>query len=265
MMPAAVMLLTVGLCSASKPLEIIAHRGASQDAPENTRAALRLAFQQGADASECDVHLTSDGRLVVIHDADTERTAGIKHIVARTAFDELRQLDVGRWKDPRFAGERIPTLAELLADMPAGKRLFIEVKCGPEALPELFRTLDASKLPTQDLPIITFHTPVLQALKRQRPRHPAYWVVNLEPKNGPRPQVADLIRQALASKADGLDLSASAHLTPQDAQAITQAGLKFYVWTVNDLPTAQRMVELGVDGITTDRPGWLREQLQGRR
>src|SRR3954469_20934435 len=74
---------------------IVGHRGASHDAPENTLAAFKLAWAQGADGIENDWYLTSDGKLICSHDADTERTAGVKHVIKDTPFDELRKLDVG--------------------------------------------------------------------------------------------------------------------------------------------------------------------------
>ena len=84
---------------------ITAHRGASDDAPENTLAAFRLAWQQGADAIEGDFRLSGDGVVVCIHDADTARTCGVKLPVADTPLARLRQLDYGRWKGEGFAGE----------------------------------------------------------------------------------------------------------------------------------------------------------------
>ncbi len=83
---------------------IVGHRGASHAAPENTLAAFDLAWQEGADGAEGDFRLTRDGRIVCIHDEDTERTAGKKLVVATTTLAELQQLDVGSWKDPRYAG-----------------------------------------------------------------------------------------------------------------------------------------------------------------
>ena len=109
--------------SAADPrVEIVAHRGASHDAPENTLPALRLAWEQGADASEFDVYLTKDGRVAVIHDKDTKRVAAVDKRVADQTLAELKALDVGRWKAPRFAGTTVPTLEEMLADVPDGKQ-----------------------------------------------------------------------------------------------------------------------------------------------
>ena len=120
-------------------MEIIAHRGASHDAPENTLAAIRLAWQQEADAVEVDVQLSKDGKLVVIHDDNTKRSGRFARKVNAQTLDELRKLDVGRWKGKRWAGEKIPTLAAVLATVPDGKRLFVEFKCGPDGIPEFKR------------------------------------------------------------------------------------------------------------------------------
>src|SRR5687768_9550612 len=94
---------------------IIAHRGASHDAPENTLAAFKLAIEQGADGFEADFYLAKDGRVVCLHDPDTKRVAGKKLLVREASFAELRALDVGIWKGPQWKGERLPTLEEVLA------------------------------------------------------------------------------------------------------------------------------------------------------
>src|SRR5438445_6957075 len=110
-------------------MEIIAHRGASYDAPENTLASVKLAWEQKADAVEIDVHLSKDGSIVVIHDANTSKVAGVRKRVSDQTLAELKGLDVGRWKGPKWASERIATLDEVLATVPERKRLFIEIKC----------------------------------------------------------------------------------------------------------------------------------------
>src|SRR6187402_1705451 len=85
----------------AKAQNIVAHRGASYDAPENTLAAFKLAFEQGADGVEADFYLSSDGEIVCCHDKDTQRTAGVKHVINKTPLKVLRTLDVGRWKNKK--------------------------------------------------------------------------------------------------------------------------------------------------------------------
>ena len=239
------------------PVEIIGHRGASWDAPENTVVALKLAWEQQADGAEFDVYLTQDGKIVACHDKDTKRTAGVSKLIAETSLAELRKLDVGTWKNIKFAGERIPTLEEMLATMPAGKKVYIEVKCGPEIVPELDRVLQATRLKSAQTPVICFNADVIAAVKKLRPDLPAYWLVSLKEDT-----TADsLITKAQEIRADGLDLSANARLDQAFATKIRSAGLRLDVWTVNDPAVARRMAQIGVQGITTDRPAWLREQL----
>jgi glycerophosphoryl diester phosphodiesterase len=117
-----------------RPL-VVAHRCGSAVAPENTLAALRTAVLQGADAVEVDVLPSRDGHPVVHHDDRLSRTAGVDAAVWDLDLAELRALDVGRWFAPAFAGERIPTLQEVVAALPAGVRLVADFKHGEERFP----------------------------------------------------------------------------------------------------------------------------------
>src|SRR5439155_11791694 len=122
-------------------------------------------------ACELDIHLTKDGKLIVCHDDDTERTSGkrVKLILKDHTLDELRDIDVGSFKDAKFAGEKMPTLDEVLASIPNGKRLFIEIKCGPEAVPALVKAIErAGKSPRQTV-IISFNGDALAAAKQKLP------------------------------------------------------------------------------------------------
>ena len=236
---------------------LIAHRGASHDAPENTLAALRLGYEQGAEAAECDVHLTRDGRIVLHHDADTGRSAGRRQAVAAQSLAELRSLNVGqwgRWHGTSFC-EPIPELSEALDLVPAGKRLFVELKVGAEILPELERVLHASGLAPGQLALITFDLPTARAAKQRLANHEVCWIAE------PPAKLDDLIAGAKSAGLDGLDLS---HRYPIDmtfARKVHAADLKLYTWTVDDPVVARAETAAGVDGITTNRPGWLRHQL----
>lgn len=254
--------LTLGL-AAPPAVEIVGHRGASYDAPENTVASVKLAWDQKADAAEFDVYLSKDGKIVVLHDRNLKRTAGIDKNVTDLTADELTKMEVGRWKGDRFAGERLPMLEDVLATVPAGKRVFIEVKCGPEIVPELDRVLKSTQLKPKQTAIISFNADVVAASKTARPDLKAYWIVSIAPKkNQPAPTAAELIAKAKAIHADGLDLSATpAVLTADFAKAVKAAKLELLVWTVNDVELARKMVAIGVEGITTDRPQWLRARL----
>lgn len=241
-------------------MEIIAHRGASHDAPENTLAAARLAWSQGADALECDVQLTSDGRLAVIHDADTRRVSRSPHVIAETPLAELRALDAGSWKEPRFAAERIPALDELLALVPAGKRLFVELKNGPEAVPELVRCLARCTLVPTQVVVISFQLEAARAAKRALPRCEVCYLAERD-AHGVAPALDAIIGAACAAELDGVDLEAEWPVDARLVQRVHDAGLKLYVWTVDAAARARELAAAGVEGITTNRPGWLRGQL----
>lgn len=257
---ALAVLLTLPVVSQSA--EIIGHRGASFDAPENTVASFKLAWEQKADGAELDTYLTKDGKIIVIHDNNTKRTTGNDLKVVEHSLADLRKLDAGRWKDPKYVGEKLPTLEEMLATAPPGKKVYVEVKCGPEIVPELNRVLTAAKLKPELTPVISFNAEVIAAMKKARPDVPGYWIVSIKPKkDGKAAKAQDLIAKAKQIKADGLDLSADDVLDKGFASKVKGAGLRLDVWTVDKPDVAKRMIELGVDGITTNRPLWLREQL----
>lgn len=223
---------------------VIAHRGASAEAPENTLAAVKLAWQQGADAVEVDVYCTADGQIVCSHDGSTKRTAGVDLAIAQTTFAELRKLDVGKWKGPQWAGERIPTLAEVLDTIPAGKRLFVEIKSGPDTVPDILAVLRIYPHPHR-LVGISFGAGVIEAVREQYPRLYTCFLCAAGPQ---------AVEQARKLNAHGLDVQMSDAVNEGFAQACRAAGLGLYVWTVDDLAVAKRAAGLGVDGITTNRP-----------
>ncbi len=267
---------------ASPPLPLItAHRGASAEAPENTLAALRLGFAQGADAVECDVRLTRDGEIVLLHDASTRRTADRALLAAESTLAELRSLDAGAWKGREWSGERIPVLAEAIALVPSagiiqlgggaawrgpgqlkdpgsGCRLLIEIKCGSEILPGLARVLRASGRPPSTFLVMSFDLTVAAAAKRLLPEIETHWIVEA---GAPREQVDRLVARARAAGLDGLNLDRRFPLGADCVRAIHDAGLRLHVWTVDSAAPARRLALAGVDSITTNRPGRLRAQL----
>jgi glycerophosphoryl diester phosphodiesterase len=196
-----------------------------------------------------------------MHDATTKRTAGVDKKVVDQTLAELQQLDVGSWKDKRFAGERIATLAEALAAIPAGKRAFIEVKCGPEIVPELKRVISAAKLKSEQMAVISFNAEVIAGTKAALPDTKAYWLVDPKPNKEPVWTADKLLAKAQQIKADGLNLSAQPIVTAEFIARMKSEKLPVYVWTINDAEVAKQMQSAGVLGITTDRPQWLREQL----
>jgi glycerophosphoryl diester phosphodiesterase len=243
--------------------EIIAHRGASFDAPENTLASFRLGWKQGADAGELDIQLSSDGEAVVLHDSSTKRTAGLDKAAASQTLAELKQLDAGFWKDKKWAAERIPTLAEALAILPSGKKMFIEIKCGPEILPELEKVMKASGKKPSQLVLIGFNYETMRQAKQLLPRHETYWLVSYknDPETGRLPEIGTLIDKVQAAGMDGLNLDFNFPMDAAFVSKVKAAGLKLYTWTVDNPVIAGKLRAAGINGITTNRPGWMREQL----
>lgn len=261
-------LLLLGLLSplvlAAPPL-IIAHRGASHDAPENTLAAFRLAWEQGADGIEGDFYLSKDNQIVCIHDKTTKRTSNKNLKVADTPFAELRKLDMGSWKNPKYAAERIPTLADVLQTVPKNKLIYVEVKCGPEIVPFLGPVFSESRVPKNQIRIIAFNEEVVRAVKEQLPGIKTYWLTSYKQdritrKWKPTPSaVRETLREV---QADGLGTKAeTAVIDPEFVKALRTGGWEFHTWTIDDLPLAGQFLELGVDSITTNRPAFLREHL----
>jgi glycerophosphoryl diester phosphodiesterase len=261
---------------AASAVEIIAHRGASHDAPENTLSSFKLGYKQNADACELDLHLTQDGKIVLMHDFDTLRVSGVSNKIAQTSFADLRKLEIGQWGDWKGSAfhEPIPTLAEALALMPDGKKFFLEIKCRDNAedekrtttktLPEMKKVLKASGKTAQQTPMITFNYASAKAAKKLMPDHDVYWLLswNKNKKTGEYPNIDEVIAKAKEAKLDGLDLNSGFPIDKEFVKKVHGAGLKLYTWTVDDPAIAKTEVEAGVDGITTNRPEFLRAELK---
>jgi glycerophosphoryl diester phosphodiesterase len=252
--------------SAGLGTEIIAHRGASSEAPENTLSSFKRGYALKADAVELDIHLTKDGKIVVLHDFDTGRLAGVEEKVEDQTLAELRRLDVGQWGPWKGKGfsEKIPTLEEVLALIPEGQRLFIEIKPGPEILPELTNVLARSGKRPEQTAINGFGYETMRAAKARFPELQVYWLVAPDDNDANLPGVNELIQQAKAARLDGLDLHFGFPIDKSFVGKVHAAGLKVYTWTVNDAGLARRQAEAGVDGIATDNCSQLREQLAAK-
>jgi glycerophosphoryl diester phosphodiesterase len=256
-------------------IEIIAHRGAGQSKlqpdtpPENTLAAFAYAWSRevNADAAELDVHLTSDGEIVVIHDDTTRRTTNADWVVAEHTLAELRSLDAGSWKAPQFAGTRIPTLTEAIETIPRGKRLFTEIKTSPRIVDRLVQVVRRSGRPASQLPLISFSFEVIRRAKEKLPDHECYLVVSFKdlwlaqlrsPFAG-----SGLIQLVQSAGLDGID---GGFPMPRGwPEQMRRHNLKSVVWTVNHVGAARQLIEGGIRSITTDRPRQLRAALLGEK
>lgn len=240
--------------------EIIAHRGASYLAPENTLASVKLGYELDADAVEVDVHLSADNRIVVIHDADSKRTGGKPGSVIReTHSDELRKLEVGSWKNEKYRGEKIPFIEEVLEIVPEGKSLVIELKASSEIVPYLRDAIVKSGIQNQ-LVLISFDKEAIIKAKALMPAIPAYWLLH-NYKNYSIKQAIDIAKE---NNLQGLDV----HYKLVDKEFMKEmkaANLDVYVYTVNDPKDAKKLSKLAVKGITTDRPDLLRDILMDKK
>jgi glycerophosphoryl diester phosphodiesterase len=242
-----------------KPL-LIAHRGESFDAPENTHAAFDLAWQRGCDAIELDVHVTGDGHVVVCHDRNLQRTAGQPYEIGQSLLATLQGVDVGSWKSPTFAGERVPTLASVLERVPDGRQVFVEIKPGVLAAGPVCEVL--AGFPHVNVTVIAFDAEVVREMKRRGDR-PVMWLVS--PKRDEHtgvwsPSPMQMVNTAMQI-ADGLDIDARSPIDAAFVEEARSAGLAFYVWTVDDPAHARQLLALGVDGVTTNRAAWMAKQL----
>lgn len=240
---------------------IIAHRGASHDARENTLAAFNLAWHQGADGIEGDFRLSGDGQIVCIHDETARGIAGRRLTVAASTLAQLRERDIAAG---RGLEECIPTITEVLATVPDHKRIFIEIKCGPEIIAPLKETFAGAGVRPEQAVILSFNKEVIAASKRQLPRLKVLWLA-VRGKGGGANEWR-LLRQEILStlqeiNADGLSSNVGTLLDDLFVRELRRAHMELHVWTVDDIVTAKYFQALGVDSLTTNRPGWLRRQL----
>ncbi|MCC6483856.1 MAG: glycerophosphodiester phosphodiesterase [Armatimonadetes bacterium] len=242
--------------------EIIAHRGASHDAPENTIAAIKLAWKQNANAVEIDIWQSADGRILISHDRSTKRITGVDMDIPETSSDELRKLDAGAFKGEAFRGEKLPFLEEVIDALPPRKKLYVEVKSGPEVLPELKKTIDSSRKRKQ-IVIIGFDLQTMTRAKKLLPQTPVFWLrgaVKDASSGKVVPFGEEVVRQTRENGLDGVDLQ-SPGISADTVRIAQASGLNVVAWTVDDPQEALRLSEIGVKGITTNRPALLLKAL----
>ncbi len=261
--------ILISLASSDTPL-IIAHRGASGAAPENTMEAFNLAWKLGADGIEGDFHLTHDGHIVAIHDVDTGKVSGgkIKLLVKKVTLKELQSIDVGSWKDKKYSGTRIPTLEQVIESVPDGKKFFIEIKCGTEIMAPLIKVLDQrmKKRPelANQISFIAFDYHVIKACRNQWPEIEANFLESYKKIKGTwMPEQNDIFQTLKISLASGLGTQANEEVIDSGfVKRLRKEELSFHCWTINEIKQARHFRDLGVDSITTDFPKKIRDGLK---
>jgi glycerophosphoryl diester phosphodiesterase len=242
----------------SVPL-VIAHRGASAHAPENTLPAFKLGWEAGADGVECDVRLTADCQVVCIHDADTTRVAGKSQVVENHSYADLQQLDVGAWQGVEFQDTRIPLLSELLAMTPFGKQVFIEIKTGVEILPSLFDVLDASSIDLRSVTVIAFDLELVRSLKQKRRDLRVYWLIDVTSNwlGRSRLKIQTVLETLIEIQAEGMGLRLHSGINREMVAAILSANVALNIWTVDDPTDARRYASFGVTSISSNEPALI--------
>ena len=233
---------------------VIGHRGAAGHAPENTIASISRAADLGVRWVEFDIKLSADGEVVVFHDDKLNRTTNGRGAVAKHALIDLRQLDAGSWFKPRFAGERVPTLSEMLEVLAArGLGANIEIKPSPGRYAEtgaaIGRLLKAEWPAALTPPVISSFMPTsLAAVRDHAPEYERALLVFALPGDW----------QARAHRLGCAALHCSQeYLTERQAKAITAAGFVLRCYTVNHRLTARKLYRWGASSLISDYPARL--------
>jgi len=227
---------------------VIAHRGASSSAPENTLAAFDLALEMGARHLELDVELTRDGHVVVIHDDTVDRTTDGSGPVTAQTLDALRRLDAGRWFGAAFAGERIPTYEDVLVRYQGRAHLHTEIK---GRAPELSRrTVDLIRRHgmESDVTLTSFRRVRLEEVRAHAPELPTGWLV---------PDVSETT-MAEARRLGLVQLCPRGpSVTRELVQRLHAEGFVVRAWGVGTEELMRQIVEAGADGMTVNFPDKL--------
>jgi glycerophosphoryl diester phosphodiesterase len=249
----AVVFLMGNVARRNQQVLVIAHRGASAAAPENTMAAFRLGADLGADFVELDVQESADGEIVVVHDSDLMKVGGSPLKIWEAPAAALRAVDIGSRKGPQFAAERIPTLAEVFAELKGRVRVVVELKSygHSQRLEERVVEIVEAAGAVNHTIFMSLDHDMVRRLNALRPS----WTVGV--------LVAKAIGDPTTLGGDFLAVEASL-ATPAFVRRAHRAGQAVYVWTVNDPAWMLRSMANGVDGLITDRPDVARDVVTRR-
>lgn len=233
--------------------QIVAHRGSSLLAPENSLAAIELAIDAGSHWLELDVRATQDQQLVLLHDRDLLRVAGDPRAIWQMTLAEVQQLDSGSWFDPAFADQRVPSLSDAVQQVAGRSQLYLEIKPDP-ASPDLTR-LVVAELQQQSLEAQTIVASLYPQVLAE--------VRELAPNLRTSLLVHSMLGDFMAADVDVLAVR-EALVTPLLLSDARRAGKELHVWTINDPKRMAYFLDLGVDAIITDRPDALQQLLNER-
>ncbi len=232
----------------------IAHRGASSYAPENTFAAYDKALAMGVDHVELDVHYTSDGQIVVIHDDQVDRTTDGSGPVASHSLAQLRTLDAGSWFGPEYTGERIRSLGEVLGHYKGRLYIHLEVKARAEGLASRTADMVRGYGMAASVTVTSFWKPALEEIRAYAPELPTGWLVPPWQGPGDPSYVQQPLDLGLTQLCPRADLVADLH----------GKGLVVRAWGIADEELMRRAVDAGADGMTINFPDKLVEYLKAK-
>lgn len=246
-------LLAASPARESRAVAVIAHRGSSAAAPENSLAAFRLAADQEADYVELDVQESADGEVLVVHDSDLMKAAGSPLKVWETDAARLRSVDIGSRVDPRFASERVPTLAEALAVCKGRAKVIVELKSYGHAArleERVVEVVEAAGM-AQDCLFMSLDHDMVRRLKELRPS----WRCGV--------LAAKAVGDVAALEGDFLAVE-KRMATVRLARRVHRTGREVYAWTVDDPAWMLSLMSRGVDGLITNRPDVARQAVARR-
>ncbi len=252
--------------SAPRGCWLVGHRGAMGHAPENTMASYRLAQQMGAEFVECDVHLSKDKKVIVMHDEAVEGTTNGTGLIKNLSLDQIKRLDAGKWFSKKFRGEKVPTLEELLAwvKIQTSLRGFqmglaIEIKNEPVRyleLPErLVKAVTGAEM-VQRVILISFDHGALKRVKNLNKKI-ATGILYDRPLEDPIQRAFDMKAEALFPRRN--------LITKEMVLKAHNKGLAVATWTVNDPLEMKKIHACGVDAIATNYPDRLNEILEKKK
>lgn len=233
--------------------DVIGHRGAAALRPENTMASVVKAIEDGADWVEIDVQETADGVVIIAHDSDFMKLAGVDLKVWDATMEDVAEIDIGSWFDDEYAAERAPTLHDVLSAAKGKSKVIIELKYyGHDVDLENRVAAIVEELDMQDdIATMSLKYPAVQKMKTIRPD----WRAGV--------LAATAVGDLSGLEGDFVAVNA-ATVSPGLIRQIHDAGKDIYVWTVNDPLQMSAMASMGVDGLITDRPAMAREVLRVR-
>ncbi len=250
-----ILLMVVAMMCQQKEPEgfvIVAHRGASRAAPENTLSAMKKAIEIGADYAECDVFQTKDGEIVLFHDEEMERTTGQAGMIWEYTLAELNKLEVGSWFKEEFRGEPIPTLRQVIQLCKGKIKLNIEVKVpkgkDPNIVQKVVDIIRSEDIQNECM-VTSFEKPVIEKVKELAPGLITGFIFDEEFP----PDIFEGNWEYMCSKRNIVDEAF--------VRKAKKKGKKIFVWTVNYPAEMKKLIDMGVDGIITDVPDVLKRIL----